>query len=325
MMPRTAPNAPARRRRPAALIAASVSAMAAAALLAPATCPLAPLSAQAAQVQQDNAGRETLVRLSAPLTIRFEEQRLEDVLRFIQEATQTEFVIYWGDDEPGGSGLDRDALISLNARNAPALAVLERVLSRTRDPFGFGGAGSATWQLSDWGEFTIGTRESLNRERRVEIYPILDLIVEIPDYPEAPALDLQSVLQAGQGGGGQSPFRDDQTDRQEFIPDAERAEAIIEIITRNVEPEQWEDAGGTAATIRYWRGNLLINAPDYVHRGINGYRWWPSQRTFSRNIDGRRYVSMARDVGLSVPKDLTNHPVSPIPPAAETTTPPRPE
>ncbi len=283
--------------------------------LAPGVSPLMPASA-AAQVQHDNPARETLVRLGTPITARFEEQRLEDVLRFIQEATQTEFMIYWGDGEPG---LDRDALISLNARNAPALAVLERVLSRTRDPFGFGGAGSATWQFSEWGEFTVGTRESLNRERRVEVYPILDLIVEVPDFPDAPTLDLQSVLQAGQGGGGQSPFRDDQTERQDFIPDEERAQALIEIITRNVEPDQWEDAGGTAATIRYWRGNLLINAPDYVHRGISGYRWWPSQRTFSRNVDGRRYVTMTRDVGVSVLKDRANHPVSPIPPAAETT------
>jgi len=311
-------------RRPFARASIRWSALALAALSVCGASPIPATPAHAAMLEAPDAdaSRQTLARLSTPITARFEEQRLEDVLTFIQQITGTEFEIYWEDQDPGGVGLDRDAMVSLRVRNAPALTVIERVLSRTRDPFGFAGPGSATWQLTDWGELVIGPREALNRDRRVVIYPVEDLLSSIPDYPDAPMLDLQSVLQAGRGGGGQSPFRDDQTDRVELPSMEELAEDLIDIIIRTVEPEQWEDAGGNAASIRYWRGNLLVNAPDYVHRGINGYPWWPSHQTFARRVDGRRFVSLTPDTGVSVLKDLNNHPVTaPKPVTTETTNP----
>ncbi len=40
-------------------------------------------------------------------------------------------------------------------------------------------------------------------------HDIRDLLIEIPDYRDAPDIDLQNVLQNTSGGGGQSPFDGD--------------------------------------------------------------------------------------------------------------------
>ena len=50
---------------------------------------------------------------------------------------------------------------------------------------------------------------------------------------------------------------------------------------------------------RTFRGTLIVNAPDYMHRGINGYQWWPSGATRSGVTNGRRWVSLTGDQGLS--------------------------
>ena len=44
----------------------------------------------------------------------------------------------------------------------------------------------------------------------------------------------------------------------------ERAEELIELITEVVRPDIWKDNGGTA-TISYFQGNLVVNAPRSVH------------------------------------------------------------
>ena len=54
-------------------------------------------------------------------------------------------------------------------------------------------------------------------------------------------------------------------------PPQEKAEELIAIITELVEPNLWNINGGTAAYIRYYEGNLIIRAPDFVQRQIGGY------------------------------------------------------
>lgn len=44
----------------------------------------------------------------------------------------------------------------------------------------------------------------------------------------------------------------------------ERAEELIELITEVIRPDVWQVNGGTA-TIRYFNGNLVVNAPRSVH------------------------------------------------------------
>ncbi len=254
------------------------------------------------------AKRENMMKMMRPVTIQFREQRLEDVITFITELTGADIEPLWMDDR-NAEGLDKDQPVSLRANRVTALKLLEMALDQAAGPASFYSGGN-TWQVTEWGAIECGSKERLAMRRRVEVYPIDDLLFIIPDYDEAPEIDLQSVLQSGRGGGGggQSPFRDAQQEREELRPRSERAEEIIDILTALVEPEQWTTGGGTS-TMRYFQGGIIVSAPDFVHRQLNGYPWWPASAHSVSMVQGRRYVGLTVDTQLADFAEFVNVPV----------------
>ena len=57
---------------------------------------------------------------------------------------------------------------------------------------------------------------------------------------------------------------------------------------------------------------MIVNAPDFVHRQINGYRWYPSRLQSSRTIQGRRYVSLIMDTSISKIDGFAQSPVTAV-------------
>ncbi len=259
----------------------------------------------------DATKRENLMKMMRPVTIEFREQRLEDVITFIAELTGADLEPLWMDDR-NSEGLDKDQPVSLRANRVTALKLLEMVLDQAAGPASFYSGGN-TWQVTEWGAIQCGPKERLAMRRRVEVYPIDDMLFIIPDYDEAPEIDLQSVLQGGGGGGGggQSPFRDAQQEREEMRPRSERAEEIIDILTALVEPEQWTTGGG-ASTMRYFQGGIIVSAPDFVHRQLNGYPWWPASAHSASMVQGRRYVGLTVDTQLADFAEFVNVPVTAV-------------
>ena len=49
----------------------------------------------------------------------------------------------------------------------------------------------------------------------------------------------------------------------------ERGDELVTLITETVRPEIWAVNGGTA-TIRYFRGSLVVTAPRSVHEALGG-------------------------------------------------------
>jgi hypothetical protein len=94
-------------------------------------------------------------------------------------------------------------------------------------------------------------------ERYVIIYNIKDLEFVPRDFPDVPEIDLNSILNNYSG-----PFRDSpqtgQRTRQNNV------EEIMSLIQETVEPEAW----GDQATMRYWNGNLIVEAPKRIHDQI---------------------------------------------------------
>ena len=290
----------------------------AAGLLAAGPAPaLAQLSTSTASVAPSptQLKRENLSKMMRAIPdVNFTDHRLEDVINFISEITGADIEPIWIDDNTV-DGLDKDTTISLSVKRVSALRLLEMVLDKAGTDAVY--SGGNTWQMTEWGTIEVGPKEQLARRQRLEVYPIDDLLWQIHDYDEAPNIDLQSVLQSSQGGGGgggQSPFQNDQPDpARDRRPKDERAQDVIDIIEALVEPESWLSGGGTAS-IRYFQGSLLVRAPDYVHRQISGYPWWPSSQTSARVVEGRRYVSLGVDTGISTVDDLVNQPVTAVVP-----------
>ncbi|MFM9995579.1 MAG: hypothetical protein ACKVU4_07235 [Phycisphaerales bacterium] len=257
-----------------------------------------------------DARRDTLMKLTRPITVNVTDNRLEDVINFIKDFSGAALDPEWIDDA-NPEGLDKDKLITVNATNISVLTLLERVLALASD----GDISQNSWQLAPTGECQLGPKARLNKHKRVEIYDINDLLMDIPDYAEVPLIDLQSVLQSGQGGGGgRSPFRNDDNQQQNdrtAIRD-EKSNEIIDIITELVEPDQWLTTGGTGGSIRVWQGAIIVNAPDYMHRQLNGYQFWPRRLTNFGSAGGRRYVSLGTDTGLSTIDGIANQEVSAV-------------
>lgn len=258
-------------------------------------------AAQAAKAQPStgDARRDNLFKMQKPLTIEMSDTPLEDVFKYIADTTGAELEPLWKSDTES-DGYEKDTRVTINAKAIPALTFLEKVLERLD-----GGAIKNSWQMSVDGPIQIGPKDRLNKYKRVEIYDINDLLFVLPVYDNAPSIDLNQVLQQagrGGGGGGQSPFRDNQNGRgrnqnEEPPTKEERARTIVNIITSIVDNEQWQDGGGEGGTIRYHEGTLIINAADYLHRQVNGYRWWPSIRP-GATAGSRRYVSLNVDTSI---------------------------
>ena len=252
---------------------------------------VAPASAQVApdvirnEISTGNPQRDTLLKMLKPISISFDEQPLEAIVDFITQYTGAEIRTLWADDAGGRIGLDREARISITVREVTTLELLEQVLQEATGDFG--DIDDNTWQMTRTGTLMIGPKERLNGYRRIELYDINDLLLIIPDYDNAPEFDLSQVTQNSGGGGGgggggssSSPFQgSNDNDDEERATKEERADDLIDLIQNTVELDNWDTIAPNGATIRYYQGNLIINGPDYMHRAVSGYGWWPQELT----------------------------------------------
>jgi len=194
----------------------------------------------------------------------FTGNKLEDVFTYIQQLTQVNMDIEW--DSLEAVNVRKDTPITLKLSPMPAQTLLDRVMVKAV-PDQFSKIG---WTVYN-GVLTIASQEQLNKNRSLVIYNIQDLLFEIPNHTEVPQIDLNSVLQQSQGGGGgQSPFQDNQ-DNNVDVPDRqERIRQIQDIITANVDFEGWRDNGGETGAMQELNGSLIITNTPKNHREIVG-------------------------------------------------------
>ena len=196
--------------------------------------------------------------------VQFTDNSLEDVVRFVETVSQLNIDTNW--EALARIGVQRETPVSLNLREITIQSVLDRVLAKVspdeRD--------RADWAIHD-GILTISSDEDLRRKTTLYIYDIRDLLLDVPDYDEVPEIDLQSALQQSRGGGGQSPFQqNEEDDNQDRRTLEERTLDIITIIQDNVDPEGWLDTGGTTGKLQQYGGSLIITQTDKNHREISG-------------------------------------------------------
>lgn len=211
----------------------------------------------------------TIAQLSRPITIELTDARLEDIVQFLRDFTGANIEPMWVEDQY--DGLQKDQRLTISANNSTVLAFLERVLERTQSDFS-----PNTWQFTrDGAGIEIGPKNRLNSRAYLKLYDVNDLLYQIPDFTEAPQLDLDQVLNQGQqGSSGASGgiFQDEGDDNGgQGLSPRELIDQMIEIITENVEPEQWLTNGGSGGTVRYYNGYLMVRAPNYIHRQLEGY------------------------------------------------------
>jgi hypothetical protein len=108
---------------------------------------------------------------------------------------------------------------------------------------------------------------------------------------------------SGGGGGGGGIIGDPGEDPERRSED-EKSQQLMDIIVEQCEPEAWADNGGDAASMRYYQGVLIIRAPDYIHRQIDGYPFAPKRparaTTSASSGEGgaRRYVTFTSSISV---------------------------
>ena len=286
----------------------------------PAAAPASPADSRATNIAAGTAttvhpGALALSKMMKVVSADFADNTVEQCLNFIRDVSGADFEYLWADST--GQGLDKEKTISLSAKNMTLISLLEKVLDKATGDTG--NVSSASWQMTDGGAIQVGLKVSLNKFRRLETYDITDMLFEVRDKTDVPELDLQAAFQnsgggGGGGGGGGSPFGGNGgRQQQQQQPNPTRREdlgkSVKDLIVSLVETDQWADGGGDGGTITYWQGTLLINAPDYMHRQVNGYPYW-SSTTSAPTAKGGRYVSLDADVKRSSYDNIRNIPVT---------------
>lgn len=171
-------------------------------------------------------------------------------------------------DDPIGFGIDPDVPITIEATERPAFEVLEEMLGQC-SPEG----APCAWQIrKGFVEFGTKARLSVPAARDTRTYYIADIIFDLPSHPlvrtrrELNALELVGeiceTIEPGQWDYGQPP---DDSDREHMLSLQWQWRGKPTVPPRRYVPS------ARLATIRYWRYVIIVTAPDYIHRQINGY------------------------------------------------------
>lgn len=215
---------------------------------------------------------------------RFADATIEQVVQFVEAISQLNIDVDWTALEE--IGVDRSTPVSLNLSQVPLRTVLDRVLDKASPDR----LSRAAWAVND-GILQIASDEALRKNTILAIYDIRDLLIEVPDFDNAPEFDLSQVLQANQGGGGggQSPFQNTNDDDDDAgIPLDERRQQIVDIITQNIDFDGWTENGGDTGRIQPLAGSLIITNTARNHREIGGLlSKLREQRALQINVETR--------------------------------------
>jgi type II secretory pathway component GspD/PulD (secretin) len=251
---------------------------------------------------ESDADRKVLATLETRrIPASFRDNTLEDIVTFVATVTNLNVDVDW--DSLSAIGIERDKQITLELREVPARVVLDRVLEKAQ-PDQFSRAG---WAVND-GVLVVAAEEALRRNKFIVIYDIRDLLFQIPDFANAPELDLDQVLnQAGQqggGGGGGSVFGDTEDGPLGGPSEEELTDQILEIIQTNVDFQGWRDNGGDTGVVQVLNGNLIITNTARNHRDIQSLLTQLREiRSVQINVESR-FLTVSSDFFEQIGFDL---------------------
>jgi len=235
----------------------------------------------------DNGESETNRAAQAALrkivTLSNDNLSLDQVIAFIRDTTGANIAVNWPALEL--VGIDQDSLVTISLNRVPAEQLLRLVLDQvSADAFDDDKAG---FSISE-GIIKISTLRDLKTETETRVYDIRDLLVQVPNFTNAPGFDLNDALSntssggsnggggggggrgGGGGGGGGGLFGDsnDSQQSEELPTRQELVDQITELIRTTVgDPDEWLDEESTLTELN---GNMIIKTTGDNHRQIMG-------------------------------------------------------
>jgi len=216
------------------------------------------------------------VLMNMKVSVDWDHVPLREVIEQLSASGDIEIVAAWSEDS-FGEGLNPKRPVDFHLESPVRMVTaLEEVLSQ------------ATEEETDWcldeGFVRVGTREVLNDQKYLVVYPMTDLLKDSPFFSglddadrehlivqiKKYRLNVQNESDVKQDGDGSHRESRREWSENDF------ADEVIDLITSMIDPYEWELNGGEGGSIRYFEGALFIRASDYLHRKIGGYRFGPS-------------------------------------------------
>ena len=208
--------------------------------------------------------------LDSPVPIDFQQTPFDRVIEKLAASQNLNVIVKWHDLQR--VGIEPNTPITLRVPNEISL---KRALTEVLDQASGGGI-QLGFDIEDEA-VVIATRETLDKNTIQVVYDITDLLMEIPNFNDAPMTDL---TEANSRNGTpktvtpatQSPWADHGDDDAEAAPAdpdrARRVHEIIGLIEDTVAPASWRDRGGSIGNISEINGQLVITQNTAGQRAI---------------------------------------------------------
>jgi len=200
--------------------------------------------------------------------VNFRNNTLESVLAYVEQAGKINMIVDWPNLKR--NLVDPNQVVNLRLNDqVPLNVVLQEVLNqcgRSEDT-------RPSYAISN-GILKISTKEALQENPVTHLYDIRDLLVDVPDFDNAPDLTPNAALDrmdANRAPGdrlfgdkrAEKPAGGDRLSRDEMIG------KIKDFVTTVVDPKSWESNGGDVGRIMEINGNLAIATTERNHREIS--------------------------------------------------------
>ncbi len=255
---------------------------------------------EAIQFQDTPENRRTLGMMKERrIPADFKEIPLENALAYIQKTTGVNMDINWAALEK--VGIEKETAISMNIPDATAETIMERMIEKISPDK----STAAAWAV-DNGILTVSSEQQINSRTVTEIYDVRDLLVEIPNFTNAPDFDLASVLKSDAASSGSAPFvaSDKSSGLEHRTTPEQRTKEVIDIITNTVAHDTWQENGGEVGFVQQFQGALVVTTTPRVHKSIDGLLGkLRQQRAMQINVE-TRFLLVANDFFEQIGFDL---------------------
>jgi general secretion pathway protein D len=217
------------------------------------------------------SGQDSLLlgALDRPIPVDFNHEPFHQVMERLADAQKVNIIVNWRDLE--SAGVVRDVPIDLSLPNEISL---KKALTEVLDQAG-AGAVELGYDVAD-GVITVATQRAVDLRTYPAVYPIADLLQEVPSFADAPSGDLRDVMREARRSDDRQPdlpwrYGDDDDNEPEEDPErADRVRKIIELIQDSIAPDSWRDRGGSIGTIKEINQQLVITQNSATQRQIGG-------------------------------------------------------